>query len=1058
MEFRILGPVELGEPGSAADLGGPKERAVLARLIVSANHVVPAEQIADDIWSGRPPAHSLATLRVYVSRLRRALGHSAGVLVTRQPGYGLYAEADAVDARRFGRLAADGAAKLAAGDAPGAAEVMRAALALWRGPALADVADLPFAQPHVVRLEEDRLAVIENLMTAELACGRHAAVAGELEQLTDTYPLREQLWGLRMLALYRSGRQADALAAYHQVHAVLAGELGIDPGHALRRRHEQVLRQDPALDWRPGPAPAGQAPDGQVPDGQVPDGQAPDGQAPAPGGAVGMLPTEVSSFVGRRQELATIAELLALSRLLTLTGPGGSGKSRLAIRYASESKDEYPGGVWLIDLAPVIGSEFVVPAFAAALSVTEARGRPLLDSVIGKLGGQRALLIPDNCEHVVGAASEVISRLLAACPQVRVLATSQIRLMVDGEASWPVPPLRVPDVGAGDLASVAASEAVQLLCERAGLSRPGFKLTAENAAGVASVCRRLDGVPLAIELAAARLSALSVRTLEARLDDRFAVLTGGSRSALPRHRALAAALEWSHDLLTSAEKVCLRRLSVFAGGCSLEAAEAVCGGGQVPAGEAGEVFDAVASLIDKSLLTAQERAGVMRYRMLESIHVYAGRRLDEAGERAPVERRHLDWLLDLTGQADPDGPEQAAWLEVVQADLDNVMTGLARAIEAGEVGRALVLAGRVATFWMVRGPFGLGRHWLDAVLAAAGADADPRRRAEALDAAGQLASLQGDHGAQVAYQEESLAIWRALADAAKIAGCLGDLGNAAHVRGEYFRAEALYAEALDLALRVNDDSVTGRALSGLGRLALDRDDLDKATEYYEESMARFEAAGDLRRATAILGNLGVVASYQDNTGLARERLTRHLANARLLGDRKLTGGALTNLGMVMFNSGEAEAAWLLHQEACELGELIGDPRLTAVALINLGVVSCASRQDYDAAVAYHRRALVVAARVGESRVVVESLEELAVDESSRGRHGRAARLFGAVRRRRADLGTPTARSDASRIGSAEAAARLALGAVDYEAAYAAGLEMSLDQALEFAAADGTRDS
>jgi predicted ATPase/DNA-binding SARP family transcriptional activator len=1025
----------MGAPGNAVDLGGPRERALLARLLVSANHIVAAHQIADDLWSGDPPPRSLATLRVYVSRLRRALGSSASALVTRQPGYGLYIADDDLDARRFGRLAAAGTARLGAGAAEDAAGTLHEALALWRGHALADVADLAFAQAHAARLEEDRLAAIESLKTAELACGRHAAIVGELEQLTDTYPTREQFWSLRMLALYRCGRQADALAAYRTVRTVLADELGVDPSQALRQMHERVLRQDPALDPIPSPTAIDQA--------------APAPSAPAKE-AVGALPSEANSFIGREQELATMSELLVLSRLLTLTGPGGSGKSRLAIRFARNNMSRYPGGVWLVNLAPIIGPEFVVPAIASALSVTEVAGTPLIDGVIAKLASSEALVIADNCEHVIDAVAEVVAMLLSSCPGVRILATSQIRLKVDGEASWPVPPLTMPAVGADDVGEIARSESARLLCDRAALTRPGFRLTGGNASDVANICRRLDGVPLAIELAAARLNALSIATLASKLDDRFLLLTGGSRAALPRHRALVAAIDWSHDLLTEAEQVCLRRLSVFAGGWTLDAAEVVCCDEQLAASL---LFDIVGSLVDKSLLIAQERADAMRYGMLESIHVYTGRRLDEAGERETLVRRHFAWLRDLAGHADSGGHSQAAWLDLVNADLDNFMIGLERAVDQDADGHdavgALALATRLAAFWMVRGPVGVARRWLDAALAAAGPDADPRVRAEALDAAGQLAGLQGDQDAQLRYQHQSLAIWRELGEDAKIASCLGDLGSVAHVRGDHVATEAMYTEALKLAKNSADDGLIARSLSGLGRLTAERGDLAKATEYYEESLARFHAAGDLRRATTILGNLGVVATSIGDADLAHSRLTEHLANARLLGDRKLIGGALTNLGVLMFNAGELANSWAKQQEAFELGELIGDPRLTRVALTNLGIVACA-RGDYEAARDLHLRGLAMAAQGREPRGIAECLEELAVTESRSGNHERAARLLGAAGQIRDDVGSPIPKVDAHRIEAAAAAIEQTMGHELFETATSAGRAMSSDQVMTYA--------
>lgn len=1037
VEFRILGPVEAGEPRSRADLGGPRERALLARLLLSANHVVSADRLAEDLWSGNPPAHWAATLRVYVSRLRRALGESSGALITRPPGYGLMVADGQLDAAEFDRLATVGAAELAAGRAQTAADIIRRALTLWRGQALADVADMMFAQPHAGRLEESRLAATESLMAAELACGRHTTVTAELELLTDCHPMREKLWALLIVALYRCGRQADALRAYHALRTRLAEELGLDPSPELRLLNERVLRQDPAL-AEPG------------------GGTQPPAQPAAlsrESGPASRLPTEPNAFIGRERELATVGDILGLSRLLTLTGPGGSGKSRLAIRYATQIQSGYADGVWLADLAAVLGPEYVVPALAAALGVSQEGGRPLLDCVIDWLADRRALIIFDNCEHVLDEAAAVVTRLLRSCPASRILATSQIRMNVDGEATWPVPTLAVPGPSAHDLQEIATSEAVRLLCDRGRLARPGFAMTEDNAVGIADICRRLDGIPLAIELAAARLNVLSVQQLAVRLDDRFRVLTGGSRAAPPRHRALLAAIEWSHDLLTETEQTCLRRLAVFAAGFTLDAAEAVCPDAEL---SADQVFETITSLVDKSLLSAEEHQGTMRYRMLESVHRYAADRLAAAGERAKAGRRLLSWLLGLTSGGDPDGPEQSAWLDLVQADLDNCHTGLEHAFgpDSDQEGRelGLALAGRLAPFWLVRGPVDVGRRWLATALRAAGPDSDPPVRALALDGAGQLAGAQGDQQAQLRYQEQSLTIWRALADVAQVARCLGDLGAVAHVQGDFDTAHRLYSEALQLAMTVDNDELIGRALSGLGRLALEHDnDLVQATNYYERSIARFRAAGNLRRATVILGNLGVVALHAGDLAVARNRLAEHLGNARRLGDRKLIGGALTNLGTVSFAAGDLTEAARMQREALDLGEQVGDRRLMSFALTNLAIV-VAARQDYVAARTFLRRSVQLAVAVGDQRALLECLTERGATEAAAGNHDRAALLFGAAQAMRADRGIPASRSEAGRIATLSDAAERALGREVFAASRAAGRALSRSEVIEVALA------
>jgi predicted ATPase/DNA-binding SARP family transcriptional activator len=1067
MQFRILGSVEVDVNGRTLDLGGLRERALLARLLLSANRVVSAAQLADDLWSDDPPPHGLATLRVYVSRLRRVLGPQAGILVTQAPGYRLNVDDDQLDALRFERLVRAGNESMAAGRPDDAAAALREALDLWRGPALSDLADVPFARADADRLEEARLTALEHRVQADLACGRHASLVAELDSLASRHRLRERFTAQRMLALYRCGRQAETLNAYADLRARLAEELGIDPSPELRRLQERILRQDSALDWRPSPiatasASRATAPaDGAMqPAGAVGTTSAASGGGTRPGPLPGPpeawprtgLPAEITSFVGREADLNRIAELLQLSRLVTLTGPGGAGKSRLALRAGGQLSARYADGVRLVQLAPVSRPELVVPAVARALPAREEPGGTLLDSITARLRDTDVLLIADNCEHVIDAAADVIAELLPACPRLRVLATSQTRLGVPGEASWPVTPLTVPELGTRGAADAAEAESVRLFCDRAGLVRPGFTLTAENAAAVSDICRQLDGIPLAIELAAARMSALTVAQLSARLADRFRLLTGGSRAGLTRHRTLQTAIDWSHELLNETEQVCFRRMAVFAGGCTIDAAEAVCPDEELPPGA---VLDTVTALIDRSLLTTEERAGSMRYGMLESIRQYALGRLSAAGEATALYRRQLAWLLDLAGQADLAGPDQAAWLDMLEDERDNFRAGLEwslgprHADAGGDPAQALALVGALAPFWVVRGPVAVARRAIDAALAAAGPGADPRLRAIALDGAGQLASVQAAHDAQRAYQQESLAIWRDLGEDARIASSLSDLGMVAHVRGDYPAARSMYAEALELAKRAEDAQQMGKALNGLGRQALHQGDLDTATRYYTEGMACFREVGDLRQATLILGNLGVVAINTGDLALAERRLAEHLDNARRLGDRKLTAGALTHLGLVAHQAGDLDRAAGLHQQALELSGQLGDRRAEVVALGNLGLVA-AQRRDYPTATRFYLRSLEVAEAVGELRTVAEILEELATVESVAGDASRAASLFGAARQIREDIGAPVVGPGLDRLDGARAMAAHALGDQAFTAADRAGRRMSVQDAVAFA--------
>jgi predicted ATPase/DNA-binding SARP family transcriptional activator len=1105
VEFRILGSVEVADGGLVRDLGGLRERTLLARLLLAAGQVVSADRLAEDLWAGQPPEHYMATLRVYVSRLRRALGDRSAAVITQPPGYRMKLGQSELDADRFAQLVAAAREDLTAGRPEVAAAGLREALGLWRGPALSDVADFAFAQADAARLEEARMAAVEDRVEADLACGRHASLVSELDGLVASQPLRERLSGQRMLALYRCGRQAGALQAYQDLRGRLDDELGIDPTPALQRLQQAILRQEPGLDWpgardraapeavartgragetegargqRDTPGGGGQRDtqgsagqrdthgaedrkDTQGEGGQRDEGRAADAASEGPadraageqpvrpaaaGPAPARLPAETTSFIGRESELATIHELLGLSRLLTLTGPSGSGKTRLAIRAGAQAAGRYPDGIWLAELAPVPGPDLVTAVVASALGIREEPGRPLADSIAAHLRDSEALLIIDNCEHVLDSAAELVGGLLRRCPALRVLATSQTRLNVAGEATWPVAPLTVPPPAEEDPLAIAEAESVRLFCDRAGLARPGFSLDAGNAGAVREICRRLDGIPLALELAAARLSALTARQLAARLDDRFRVLSGGSRTGLPRHRTLQAAIEWSLDLLSDAELVAFRRLAVFAGGATLEAAEAVLPDEKLPADT---VFEVVSALVDRSLLSTEERNGSMRYGMLESVHQFAREQLARAGEQDELSRRHLGWLVSYAGQADLDGPDQGAWLDLLETDMENIRAGLEWGVAQPRPEQALALAGSLAPFWMVRGHAGLGRRWLDSALAAAGPQASRRLRAIALDGAGQLAYVQSDHAAQLGYQRESLAIWRELGDDERTASCLGDLGAAAHIRGEYPAAEGMYREALELARRGGESNIMARCLSGLGRLALHRDDQERATAYYTESMARFREAGDLRRATLILGNLGVVAFNEGDFDLAASRLEEHLANARKIGDRKLIGGALTNLGTIWQNTGDNDRAEAVHAEALALAEQVGDRRLACVALTNLGLVALA-RKDYQEARSCYARSLELAEAVGERRSIAENLEELAGVDAATGLMERAAVLFGASQAVREAIGAPILGPDLARIQNAVAEVRLALSEDAFIEAERRGRAMSEAEAVAFA--------
>jgi predicted ATPase/DNA-binding SARP family transcriptional activator len=583
MEFGILGPLEVRDGSGLVRVPGVKERALLVDLLVHGGRVVSADRLVEDLWGNEPPGHPANTMQGRVSALRRALGPGGSELVvTSPPGYRLVVEPGWVDAARFEGLL-DQARRV---DGAEAARLLEEALGLWRGPALAEFADRPWALAEAARLEELRLAAQESLAELRLAGGGHARLVGELEGLVAAYPTRERLRGLLMVGLYRAGRQADALGVYQEGRAVLAEELGIDPSPELQRLYQRVLVQDPALE----------------------------AAAPDPDQGRHNLPERLTSLVGRELELGELAKLVELHRLVTVVGAGGAGKTSVAVELARRVAGGFADGVWLVELAAVGDPALLAEVVVTALGLSEEAGDPRRPSPtpaerLAVFAGDKALLVVlDNCEHLVGACAELAGRLLHAGPRVRVLATSREVLGVPGEAVWPVPPLAVP-AAADDAAMVdpegaeelGGYDAVRLFVERAATADPSFTLDAANAGVVAELCRRLDGLPLAIELAAARVRALAPAEIAARLDDRFRMLAGGGRTVDPRQRTLRATIDWSWELLEDADRRLLRRLAVFSGGWTVAAAEQVCGGdGLDPDG----VLEGLFRLVDRSLVVA----------------------------------------------------------------------------------------------------------------------------------------------------------------------------------------------------------------------------------------------------------------------------------------------------------------------------------------------------------------------------------------------------------------------------------------------------------------------
>jgi predicted ATPase/DNA-binding SARP family transcriptional activator len=859
MEYRILGSLEVGLGGPPFTVKGRKPRALLALLLMRRNQSVPSEELIDELWGEKAPATAANTLQVYVSQLRKLVGDR---LVTDGPRYNLRVELDELDADRFERLAGEAATALSRGAHGEAAELAGEAIALWRGPALVDVRYESFAQPEIVRLEELRLAAIENRIEAELALGRHDAVIGELEALVAENPVRERLRALLMLALYRAGRQADALDTYREARRAFLDELGLEPGPDLRELEQAILRQDESLTRK------------ALPESNV--------------------PVPVSTLVGRQSELEQISKAVRSfeTRLLTLTGPGGSGKTRLAIEAANALAGELPDGPFFVPLDALRDPALLLPAVAQVFAVRESGERPLLELLRERLAGRSALVLLDNFEQLAESAP-VLAQVLEAAPGLTFLVTSRAALRLSGEHEFPVEPL-------------AHQDAVALFVERAQNADPAFRLTSENAAAVEEVCARLDGLPLALELAAARTKILPPEAMLERLDERLELLSRGARDLPERHRALRDTVAWSYDLLQPPEQELFARLSVFAGGFKLESAVSVCGAS----------LDAVATLIDDSLL---ERAGE-RLRMLETIREYAVERLDEDSEAHAVRLRHAEHFLRLA-ESDPL-PDQAGWLAGLDADQDNLRAALDWCRDSGEPGLGLRLSAALWEYWWVRGGLGEGRSRLDEALKL-GPDEAAELRARALHSAASLATRQGDYERGAELSEQSLALWEELGDESGIARSLLSLGTVAAEQADHERAIDLSERAAELYRTTGDERGHALAISNLGGIALEQGDYARAAALSAQAYGLFETLEDSEGMAFALVNQGFAALSEQNHARAVQLLREALRRLAELEFKDIIGYCFEGLAAVLAFTGEGEAAARLLGAAEALRQSLG---------------------------------------------------------------------------------------------------------------------------------------
>ncbi|MGI9146298.1 MAG: ATP-binding protein [Chloroflexota bacterium] len=647
------------------------------------------------------------------------------------------------------------------------------------------------------------------------------------------------------------------------------------------------------------------------------------------------LPTELNSFIGREQELVEVERLLATTRLLTLVGTGGVGKTRLAQRLATQVVDSYSDGAWFIELAPVTDSALLPYAAAMTLGLREAPGVSPLTRLTEHLRTKQQLLVFDNCEHLVASCAQLFDLLLQMCPGLRILATSREPLGVAGEIGWRVPSLSLPwppEPTPG--ASANESEAVRLFLERAREAAPMFVASEQNRAAIARVCTRLDGIPLALELAATRVAMLTVGQIADELDDRFQLLVGGKRTAAMRQQTLQATFDWSFELLTEPERAVLRRLAPFAGGFGLDAARAVCAGADVASKS---VLDLLTQLVNKSLVAAEVHAAVARFHLLETVQQYAAARLGDAGEQFNAGARHLRWYLELAERAEPEqrSRDQAEWLDRLETEHENFTAALKWSrTDSDSAAAGLRLASALRWFWFARGYPGEGLLWLERGLASA-SKVEPSVRAKALNAAGVLCHSMGDLIRAESHLAEGLAIWRQLADKAGMATSLNALGLVAKAQGSHVHAGALLHEALELAREIHDASRMSTMLNNLAALAIDQGDYAAARPFLQESLSIKRAVGDAAGIANSLHNLGDAALHQGAYGEAAAALQEGLAFSRKVGVEHLSAQSLHSLGMVVLRCGDQIAADTHLRESLALFTLLGDRSGIALCLEGL---------------------------------------------------------------------------------------------------------------------------
>jgi predicted ATPase/DNA-binding SARP family transcriptional activator len=881
LTFRLLGPVEAVRNGSTLALGGARQRALLGLLLVEHGRTVPAERLSEELWQGRPPAAAQTTLRSYVSRLRRVLGDEASIRAN-GAGYVLSVEPEQVDLLRFEQLVREGDLALERGAAQRGAERLREALALWRGRAFGELADEGALRLEAARLEDLRLYCLERRLQADLALGRSAELVEELEALVHRHPERERFWAQLMLALYRAQRQAEALEAYRRARSHLDEHLGLEPSEELKALEQAILRHEvePAL----------------------------------PPEERHNLPAQLTSFIGRKRELEEVGELLEQARVVTLTGVGGAGKTRLALEAARRAVSDFPDGVWFCDFSPVAEETLVSRRLAAALGVREQADTPLEESLVRHLSGKELLLVLDNCEHVRETCAHLAQRVLTFSPRVHILATSREILGSAGEVDFAVPPLSLADPAAG-AEELRRSEAVRLFLTRAREARPHLTEDDATLASAARIAEDLDGLPLAIELAAARAKALSLDDIATRLRDRFRFLVSWRRLTTARHRTLAEAMDWSYELLSEDERGLLARLSVFVGTFSLPDVAGVC-----LDGDEDRALELLERLIDASLVVPVERGEDMHYRLLETVRQYGAGHLAEGGETEDLQRRHAEYFASWAEKQNELRAVLSVWVELLAPAEHNLRAALEWSRDAHAAELMLRIVAAIWRYWWVRGDFSEGRAWLQTAVDG-GRDIDARLRAEAFEGAAGLAWAHGDMSAAAEHAEAARQLYLDIGDGRGESAGLTVLGHVALEREDYEAAESFFQTVV--AVQAKNGVPLGISYHNLASTAFGRGDFELAVERYQRALEEFRKHDDEYGIALSELYLAMVAIEEGQYDEAAAYLRHPLVVFREMGFLQYSAQCLDLIGPVVRERGDAAEATRLFAGAHALRKRTG---------------------------------------------------------------------------------------------------------------------------------------